>query len=60
MAAGEARVMSSPHSWTRPSSARINPERTRRAVDLPAPFAPISATTWPSPTSKEMPLSAVI
>ena len=36
------------------------PETVFWVVVLPAPFAPSSATISPSPTVKEMPLSAVM
>ena len=45
----------SPRSKTSPESGRSSPEITRSVVVLPAPLAPISATTSPSGTSIEMP-----
>ena len=60
MSAGDERPRLSPRSRTWPLAARISAEMTRSVVDLPAPLAPIKATICPSPTSKEIPLSAVI
>ena len=38
---------------------RTVPEIARRVVVLPAPFAPSTATTSPSPTSSETPCRAL-
>jgi hypothetical protein len=53
-------VMSRPAKVMRPSRARGLPKIVIISVDLPAPFAPISATISPSATSMSTPLSAVI
>ncbi len=41
-----------------PARGLIAPEIQRSVVDLPAPFAPIRATTEPSGTDIEIPRSA--
>ena len=51
-------MMSSPMNLMEPVRERSKPERVFKVVDLPAPFAPISATISPSFTSKEMFLMA--
>src|SRR5919106_924557 len=43
-----------------PSDGRFTPEIVLSVVVLPAPFPPISVTSSPSPTSKEIPLTASI
>jgi hypothetical protein len=45
---------------TSPRSDRIRFEIALSVVDLPAPFAPSNATTPPSMTSSETPLSTRI
>jgi hypothetical protein len=48
-----------PPSKTMPSPpARTSPARLPRNVDLPAPLAPMMATTSPAAISKSMPYSA--
>ena len=41
-----------------PDTAGISPDIACRVVVLPAPFAPISETSSPSPTLREMPFIA--
>ncbi len=53
-------VMSRPAKVMWPSRARGLPKIVIISVDLPAPFAPMSATISPSPTSTSTPLSAVM
>ena len=55
-----SRVMSRPANTMLPSRARGLPHTVIISVDLPAPFAPISVTISPSPTSRSMPLSAMM
>ncbi len=55
---GATPVIDVPASRTVPRDGRTSPEIARRVVVLPAPFAPISVTTWPSSTEKLTPLSA--
>jgi len=55
---GARRVISSPSSQMLPAAARSSPEIARRALVLPAPFAPISVTICPASTRREMPCSA--
>src|SRR5918992_3243989 len=43
-----------------PSDGRFTPEIVFRVVVFPAPFPPISVTSSPSPTSREIPLTASI
>ena len=50
--------MSCPLKRIVPDRARSRPLIVRRVVLLPAPFAPISATTSPGRTSSEIPCSA--
>ncbi len=52
------RVMSLPSKVTVPPFDGSRPEIVRSVVVLPAPFAPMSATTSPSFTSKETSRSA--
>src|SRR6516164_4788580 len=52
-------VISLPSKTMDPERGGTSPEMARRAVLLPAPFAPISATSCPAFTSSEMPRSAV-
>ena len=52
------RARSLPPKWMLPSRGRSSPATVFSVVDLPAPFAPISVTTSPSSTEKEMPLIA--
>ena len=52
------RVTSSPRKRTRPPEGSSIFETARSVVVLPAPFAPMSATTSPAGTSSEMPRSA--
>src|SRR4029077_2219095 len=56
---GRAPVIFLPSNTMDPERGGTSPEIARRAVLLPAPFAPISATSCPSFTSSEMPRSAV-
>ena len=58
MSCGMRRVSSSPLKRTEPALGRSMREMARRVVVLPAPFAPMSATTLPSGTSSETPRSA--
>ena len=53
-------MMSSPMNSIEPVVDRSRPETVFSVVDLPAPLAPISATTSPSATSKETSLIAWI
>src|SRR6266511_2439926 len=53
-------VMSSPAKRMRPDATGRMPEIARIVVDLPAPFAPIRATTSPSSTWRLMPCRARI
>jgi len=53
-------VMSSPANLILPEATGRMPEIARMVVDLPAPFAPISATISPSSTVRLMPCSAWI
>ena len=50
--------MSSPSNTMRPENAGRIPEIERSVVLLPAPFAPISATSCPCLIDSEMPLMA--
>ncbi len=54
-----APVMSMPSNRIWPERGGTRPEIARNVVLLPAPLAPISATSWPAFTSSEMPRSAV-
>src|SRR3974390_1840094 len=56
---GRAPVISLPSKIMDPERGGTSPEMARRAVLLPAPFAPIKATSCPAFTSSEMPRSAV-
>ena len=47
-----------PSNSTTPSRGLSRPATVLSVVDLPAPLAPISVTTSPSSTSKEMPFTA--
>ena len=47
-----------PSKWISPSSRVYAPERILISVDLPAPFSPSSACTWPSRTERLTPSSA--
>ena len=49
-----SRVMSSPRKRIASGARASSPAIARSVVDLPAPFAPISVTISPSPTSNEM------
>src|SRR5690349_4404800 len=51
-------VMSSPLKRMRPAATGRRPEIARMTVVLPAPFAPMSATTSPSPTVRLTPCRA--
>src|SRR3978361_1121873 len=51
-------VMSWPSNTSRPEKAGRIPEIERSVVLLPAPLAPISATSWPCLIDSEMPLMA--
>ena len=51
-------VMSSPSNSSWPAVTGSSPETTRAIVVLPAPFAPSSATTWPSGTENDTPNNA--
>ena len=53
-------VTSSPRNRIVPADGRSILEMARRVVVLPAPFAPMSATTSPAGTSREIPRSASI
>ena len=48
-------VIARPSKTTLPAEAGTSPETERARVDLPAPFAPNTASTDPGPTSKETP-----
>src|SRR6185437_9397288 len=50
--------MSWPLKQISPPRFLMSPEITRRVVDFPAPFAPISVTISPSSTWRSMPLRA--
>src|SRR6267143_3293881 len=52
---GRAFVTVSPPSTIEPDVARTNPLSTPSRVDLPAPFAPTSATSSPPATSRSIP-----
>ncbi len=52
--------MSVPAKLIDPWRGWLTPLIERSVVDLPAPFAPISVTTSPSNTFREMPFSAWI
>ena len=43
-----------------PSAGRFSPEMAFSVVDFPAPFPPISVTSSPSFTVREIPLTASI
>ena len=58
MSHGFIPVMSTPSNRTAPAVIGIRPETTRAIVDLPAPFAPSSATTRPSAIENDTPNSA--
>ena len=49
-----------PSKEIEPALGGISPESVRRVVVLPAPLVPISVTTWPASTLKQMPLTAWI
>src|SRR5580658_7107779 len=49
----ESARMETPSSMTLPESGLINPARTDSSVDLPAPFAPITATKSPDSACNE-------
>src|SRR3712207_3267202 len=51
---GENRSMRRPWNSIDPAVERTRPEMARSVVDLPAPFAPSTATTPPSDTSMVM------
>ena len=51
--------MSCPSNTIVPAVGCNNPEIAFKVVVLPAPLAPIKATSWPLPTVREMPLSAI-
>ncbi len=53
-----SRVTSSPRKRRAPPEGRSIFEIARRVVVLPAPFAPMSATTSPAGTSSVIPRSA--
>src|SRR5258705_10940067 len=55
----EAFVMSRPSNVTWPPSDRMSPEIVRSIVLLPAPFAPMSATSCPLRIVSETPFTAV-
>jgi len=55
---GGVDVMSLPANFTVPLLGRTRPEMARKVVVLPAPLAPMSATTWPSSTENDTPRSA--
>lgn len=57
-ALGEAKVAALPFSVIVPASGVCEPERIFTSVDLPAPLAPISATTSPAATARSAPASA--
>jgi hypothetical protein len=57
---GLAPVKFSPSNIREPARGGTRPEIARSVVLLPAPFAPISATSWPALTSSETPRSAVM
>ena len=59
MVRAEAWVMSRPSNTIVPAVGCNNPEIAFKVVVLPAPFAPIKATSWPLPTVSDTPLSAV-
>src|SRR3974390_459754 len=52
------RLISAPSKRIAPRRGCISPDMLRSSVLLPAPFAPMTATTWPAPTRKETPGSA--
>jgi hypothetical protein len=53
-------VLTRPCTSTRPEFGGRIPATVRMSVDLPAPLAPTTPSTWPSGTSKETFLSAWI
>ena len=55
-----ALIRSRPSNTAEPDPARMRPERVLRMVDLPAPFAPMSATTSPFATRNETPRTATM
>ena len=55
---GEQSAMSSPSNMMLPRAGRSSPEIARRVVLLPAPLAPIRATSWPSQRESDTPFSA--
>ena len=52
-------MTSMPARATRPDVGVIRPVRTRNRVDLPAPFGPTTAKTWPGHTSSDRSATAV-
>ena len=58
MVRAEARVMSCPSNTIIPAVGCNKPEIAFKVVVLPAPFAPMSATSSPLPTVSDTPLSA--
>ncbi len=54
-----ARVMSVRSNRIAPLATGSKPEIARKSVVLPAPLAPISATSWPRSTVSETPLTAI-
>ena len=55
---GAAFVMSRPRNVIFPRRGWLSPLIERSVVDLPAPLAPMSVTTSPSFTVREIPFSA--
>jgi len=55
IAEGRARAISLPAKRIAPCQARNTPEIARLSVDLPAPFAPSTATISPSFTARLTP-----
>ncbi|GAA0610744.1 hypothetical protein GCM10010394_45790 [Streptomyces crystallinus] len=49
-----------PSKVMRPPEGLSSPDSVRRVVVLPAPLVPMSVTTWPASTVKEIPLTASI
>ena len=60
MLCGETEARFSPMKLTEPDFGCSRPAMVFSVVVLPAPFAPISVTTSPALTVKEMPLIAWI
>src|SRR5262245_61060039 len=57
---GLEKCRSRPSTRATPRSGRCTPPRMRISVDLPAPFSPTMAWSWPNATSKSTPSSASV